>query len=265
MHKISTSVKRDDSKIKSSGQIKYISDIEMPEILQMSVLSSDVQHGRIKKIIKPELPHGYYIIDGSNFKGMNRATIVAQDWPFFAEDEVLYYGQPLLAVTGKDLEVCEKLCSEVKVEYDILPAVSVIEEAEEFFNDYTIVRGDPVAAFKNADNTFENSYRTGIQEQAYMEPQGMIASFEDGIITVQGSMQCPYYIKNSLMNAFNLDADHVRVIQAPTGGAFGGKEDYPSVLAGQAAAAAMVTGKPVKIVLDRRNDMIVTPQTSIRH
>ena len=99
-----------------------------------------------------------------------------------------------------------------------------------------------------------------MQEQAYMEPQGFIGEFKNGKLTVTGSMQCPFYVKNSLMNAFDLDEDHVRVIQSTTGGAFGGKEDFPSLIAGQVSAAAMVTGHPVKMVLDRRIDMAVTPK-----
>ena len=119
------------------------------------------------------------------------------------------------------------------------------------FNDYTIVKGNPDAAFEAAQYVYENSYRTGMQEQAYMEPQGMIADYTDGILTVRGSMQCPYYIKNSLDNAFDIPAEKIRVIQTETGGAFGGKEDYPSIIAGQASAAAIKSRKPVKIILDR--------------
>ena len=260
MHKISTAVKRDDSIDKSSGKAIYISDICPPGMLNIAVCTAGFQHGMIKKIIKPDLPEGYVIIDGSDYPGMNRATIVAQDWPFFAEDEVMYYGQPILAVAGPSLETCESLCTEVKIDYEALPSVSVIEEAEEFFNDFTIVKGAPEEAFNKAVTVLENTYRTGIQEQAYMEPQGMIADYSRGMLTVQGSLQCPYYIKNSLMNAFGFDSDKVRVIQTSTGGAFGGKEDYPSIIAAHAAAASIKTGKPVKMVLDRRLDMKLTPK-----
>lgn len=229
-------------------------------MLHMAVKPADIQHARILNINTPDLPEGYTIINGEDFKGQNRATIVAEDWPFFAEDEIFYYGQPLLAVVGPELENCEKLCSEITAEYETLPAVSVIEEALEFFNDFNVVKGNPEKAFKEAALIFENSYRTGMQEQAYLEPQGMIANFSDGQLTVRGSLQCPYYVKNSLMKALALDADHVRVIQTATGGAFGGKEDFPSILAGQASAAAVKTGCPVKIVLDRRLDMQLTPK-----
>ncbi|HAK45659.1 MAG TPA: aldehyde oxidase, partial [Spirochaeta sp.] len=236
MHKISTAVNRDDSYGKSTGKTEYISDIKLDGMLYMAIKHADFQHGLINTITKPGLPDGYFCITADAFTGMNRASIVAQDWPFFAEEEVLYYGQPILAYAGPELEVCEDLCNAVMIDYSELPSVSVIEEAVEFFNDYTIVKGNPDEAFDDADRVFENSYRTGIQEQAYMEPQGMIADFTDDVLTVRGSMQCPYYIKNALTDAFNLGDDAVRVIQSVTGGAFGGKEDYPSILAGHASA-----------------------------
>ncbi|MBI9109098.1 MAG: xanthine dehydrogenase family protein [Spirochaetales bacterium] len=260
MHKISTSTLRPDSKTKSSGRAEYISDIELPDMLHMVILSAGIQHGKILKKTIPPLPVGYHIIGSGDFSGINKATIVAQDWPFFAEDEVVYYGQPVLAVVGSDKIECGNICSKIIIDYEELPAVSTIDEAVEFFNDYTIVKGKPDECFKSAGRILENTYRTGMQEQAYMEPQGMIAEFSGGRLTVRGSMQCPYYIKNSLNNAFDIGGDNIRVIQTETGGAFGGKEDYPSILAGQTAAAAIVTGKPVKLVMDRRSDMLITPK-----
>jgi len=229
-------------------------------MLEMVILSADIQHGKILNIDLPEIPVGYNIITARDFSGINRATIVAQDWPFFADGEVLYYGQPVLAVVGADPEICGLFCSNINIEYEELPSVSTIDEATEVFNDYTIVKGKPDECFASAAQILENSYRTGMQEQAYMEPQGMIAEFSGGRLSVRGSLQCPYYIKNSLINAFDLPPEAIRVIQTETGGAFGGKEDYPSILAGQTAAAAIVTGKPVKIVMDRRSDMLITPK-----
>ncbi|MDC7125874.1 MAG: xanthine dehydrogenase family protein molybdopterin-binding subunit [Spirochaetales bacterium] len=260
MHKISVPVIRNDSKEKSSGSVNYISDIDRPEMYYMSILSAKVQHAEIIEIIKLSLPENYVYIDACSFNGMNRATIVTQDWPFFAEKEILYYGQAIIAVAGPELEVCEKYCSLIDIEYKELPAISTIEESDIFFNDYNITKGTPEEAFKKADKVYEESFGTGFQEQAYMEPQGVIAEYKNGILKVEGSLQCPYYVQNSLMNAFSLEKDKVRVIQSCTGGAFGGKEDYPSIISAQAAAAAMATGHPVKIILDRHEDMASTPK-----
>src|SRR5437660_11326018 len=77
-------------------------------------------------------------------------------------------------------------------------------------------------------------------------------------VTVWGSMQCPYYVHKALMALFGLPADKVRVIQSETGGGFGGKEEYPSMIARHAALLAWKSGKPVKIIYDRAEDMTAT-------
>ena len=110
-----------------------------------------------------------------------------------------------------------------------------------------------------ADLIVEGEYRTGAQEQLYIENNGVIAiaSPEDGV-TVWGSMQCPYYVHKALIKLFNLAEDKIRVIQTETGGGFGGKEEYPSMIAGHAALLAWKSGRPVKIVYDRAEDMVAT-------
>ena len=80
---------------------------------------------------------------------------------------------------------------------------------------------------------------------------------EEGV-TIWGSMQCPYYIHKALMPLFGLPKEKIRVIQMETGGGFGGKEEYPSMIAAHAALLAWKSGKPVKIIYDRAEDMVAT-------
>jgi CO/xanthine dehydrogenase Mo-binding subunit len=115
------------------------------------------------------------------------------------------------------------------------------------------------AVWSKADFIVEGEYRTGAQEQLYIEPQGMIAvAHPEKGVTVWGSMQCPYYVHKALVALFALPAEKVRVIQTETGGGFGGKEEYPSMIAGHAALLAWKSGKPVKIIYDRAEDMAAT-------
>src|SRR5437763_2487572 len=87
----------------------------------------------------------------------------------------------------------------------------------------------------------------------------LIARFDvEQLLTVWGSMQCPYYFHKALMKLCDLPADRVRVVQMETGEAFGGKEEYPSMIAAHAALLAMKSGKPVKIIYDRMEDMTAT-------
>jgi CO/xanthine dehydrogenase Mo-binding subunit len=126
---------------------------------------------------------------------------------------------------------------------------------------------EPVWA--TAAHIIEGEYRTGAQEHLYIENNGVIAEWgaESGV-TVWGSLQCPFYVHKSLLSVFDLPEDKVRVIQTETGGAFGGKEDYPSILAAHAALLAMKSGHPVKMVYDRMEDLAATTKrhpSRIRH
>ena len=108
-------------------------------------------------------------------------------------------------------------------------------------------------------SSLKGSIDTGAQEQLYIENNGVIAIANptDGV-TVWGSMQCPYYVHKALVKLFALPEDKIRVIQTETGGGFGGKEEYPSLIAGHAALLALKSGKPVKIIYDRAEDMVAT-------
>src|SRR5207237_1102005 len=110
------------------------------------------------------------------------------------------------------------------------------------------------------------TYRTGHQEQLYIETNGVIAlpgghdpdqPHADGI-TVYGSMQCPYYVVRALESLLGVPREKVRVVQTTTGGGFGGKEEYPSVIAGHAALLARKAGAPVKMIYDRAEDLAAT-------
>jgi len=114
----------------------------------------------------------------------------------------------------------------------------------------------------------EGEYRTGRQEHVYIEPQGVIAVPGDAGMTVYGSLQCPYYVHKALVGLLGLSPDNVRIVQTETGGGFGGKEEYPSVIAGHAALLARKSGRPVKIVYDRLEDMAATTKrhpSIVRH
>src|SRR5262249_28066249 len=122
-----------------------------------------------------------------------------------------------------------------------------------------IERGDLDAGFDGADVIVEGTYRVGHQEQLYIENNGMIAErTPEGGLTLRGSLQCPYYVHVAIMRAFDLPTEKVRVIQTVTGGGFGGKEEYPSMIGGHAALLAWKSGRPVKMMYDRLEDIAAT-------
>lgn len=263
---ISKSVIRQDAESKIGGTAKYIGDYKIDGMLYAKTLRSTEVRAKILDIRYPALPEGYYIVDKNDIPGKNRVKIVVYDEPFFAEDIVNYYGEPIALVVGPDKNIIEDILSEIKVEYEKLDPI--LEMNDDYknpiygennkFSDYKFSKGDIEKAKENSKYVIEGEYSTGIQEQLYMEPQGVIGLYENGVATVIGSMQCPYYIKNAVEECLGFPPDRVRIVQAVTGGAFGGKEDFPSVTGGQVAAASIKTGKPVQLIFSRDEDLEVT-------
>jgi CO/xanthine dehydrogenase Mo-binding subunit len=143
---------------------------------------------------------------------------------------------------------------------DALAPRAVVWGKDNVFKEYWIRKGDVDAALARPDVVvIEGTYETGAQEQLYIEPNGVIAQVKTGDdITVWGSMQCPYYIQKALMKLFDVPPERARVVQMETGGGFGGKEEYPSMLAVHAALLARKAGAPVKMIYDRAEDMAAT-------
>ncbi|MEO8377381.1 MAG: molybdopterin cofactor-binding domain-containing protein, partial [Candidatus Sumerlaeota bacterium] len=138
--------------------------------------------------------------------------------------------------------------------YEKEPAVFQIGEGK-VLKQYDIEEGAWQKEFADAEVVFEGEYRTGAQEHVYIETNGFIAEWHDDDITVRGSLQCPYYVHKALKYAFKLKDNQVNVVQMTTGGGFGGKEDFPSVVAIHAALLAKKSGRPVRLIYDRAEDM----------
>ncbi len=269
--KIGTPVKKVDNKEKTGGYVKYTGDVKLEGMLYARTLRSSRARARILSIHIPPLPEGYFTVDKGDIPGKNRVKQIFDDQPFFAEGIVNYVGEPILLVVGPDRRKIQEILSQITVEYQELKPVLTMEDAQKCvdgpifggdncFAAYSYEKGEPEEARKEALEFIEEEYRTGYQEQAYLEPQAMIGVYEDEKITVYGSLQCPYYVKGALAQGLGWEEHRVRVVQMTVGGGFGGKEDYPSLLAGHAAFAALKTGKPVALLLERGEDMLSTPK-----
>ncbi|ADK16042.1 MULTISPECIES: xanthine dehydrogenase family protein molybdopterin-binding subunit [Clostridium] len=249
---ISDSIIRFDAEEKISGKAKYISDIVYKDVLYAKTLRSTRARAKILSIKFPEIPEGYFIVDKNDVPGK------IGDWPIFVEDEVNYIGEGILLVVGPEKKKVVDIILRTEVEYEDLPSTLTMDDAEEkndTFVEYKYSKGDIEAAVRDAKYVFENEYSTGYQEHAYMEPQGIVGTYHDGKITVEGSMQCPYYIKDAIVQALDFDYDKVQVKQATTGGGFGGKEEFPSLLGCQVAVASYKIKKTVKLVFERNEDI----------
>ncbi len=265
------SVPRKEGRDKVTGRSQYVDDMVLPNMLFGATVRSQIPRGRIKKItFGPGIPWDEFIVvSAKDIPGKNCISLIGDDQPCLATEFVNHPEEPILLLAHPDRHLLPKAVQAVSIEYDPLPAIFTIDESERrteiiwgednVFKTYLIEKGDLDTVWEKADYIVEGEYSTGAQEQLYIENNGMIAAFdpEQGI-TVWGSLQCPYYIHKALMALCNLPAEQVRVVQMETGGAFGGKEDYPSMIAAHAALLAIKSGRPVKIIYDRLEDMVAT-------
>lgn len=260
MKDISESVKKKDHDEKMSGRAIYIADMQFDHMLYGKIIRSTIAHGTIKNISMPDMPDDYYIIDAKDIPGENILKVVTSEQPIFSEGKIEFIGEAILMLAGPDRVKVEEYAKQVIVTYEEEHPILSIDEATEAVASYHYEKGNPKKAFEEAARVFEETFTTGYQEQAYIEPQGAIGIYKEGKVTIYGSMQCPYYVKGAVMQTMGLDDDHVQIIQAVTGGGFGGKEDYPSMLGCQVAIAAEKTNHPVQLILNRREDLAVTPK-----
>src|SRR5580658_10400143 len=268
---VGTSVPRMEGRGKVTGQARYVDDMALPGMLYGATVRSRIPRGTIKKLaFGPGIPWNEFVtVSAKDIPGKNCIALIEDDQPCLADGIVNHPEEPLLLLAHPDRHLLPKAVDAVSAEYEPLPAIFSLEESEALqqiiwgadntFKSYLIEKGDVDSVWQNADHIVEAEYTTGAQEQLYIENNGMIAAFdsEQGL-TVWGSLQCPYYIHKALMKLFALPADRVRVVQMETGGAFGGKEEYPSIIAAHAALLAAKSGKPVKIIYDRMEDMAAT-------
>ena len=260
MENISKPTKKKDHDIKISGRALYVDDHVMEGMLFGRLLHSAKAKACIKNIIIPQLPKGYWMVDKTDVTGENCVHMVQDDTPVYAQDIVEYVGEPILMLIGPDLKEVERILSQIVVEYqELVPTLDMLKSDTIFFH-YNYEKGDIDKVFEEADETIIETFETGCQEHAYLETQGMLAYPENGKIVVRGSMQCLFYVYRAVAKALGCKNEDVRIIQDVTGGAFGGKEDFPSILACQCAVAAKKANRPVKVVLDRREDMEFTPK-----
>jgi CO/xanthine dehydrogenase Mo-binding subunit len=209
---------------------------------------------------------GFTVVDYRDIPGKNVIALIEMDQPCLVQEEIRHAAEPILLLAHEDRERLQ--AAHVEIEYERTTPVFDPEQSTVVFKHIHIEKGGVDAALAGADLVIEGTYRTGAQEHVYIEPNGVVAVPEDGGIAVHGSIQCPYYVHKALVALLGSAVSHVRVVQTETGGGFGGKEEFPSVIAAHAALLALKAKRPVKIIYDRTEDMIATTKrhpSIVRH
>ena len=267
---VGRSVPRREGSAKVTGAALYTDDLVVPGAWYGKTVRSTVPRGTVRSItFDPAFDWTrVVVVTADDIPGENVVHLIRDDQPVLARQggEVRHREEPIVLLAAPDRGTLEEAARHIRIEYREEAAVLDLETATEAYSTIEISKGDVVEAMKDAEVVVERTFRVGLQEQLYIEPQGAIAypyreqgagSREQGV-TVIGSLQCPYYVHRALKRALNLTDVQAVVIQAETGGGFGGKEEYPSMVAIHAALLARKAGRPVRLIYDRHEDLAAT-------
>jgi len=253
-----------------TGRARYTDDIAVPGgALYGRTIRSTIARGVIRSIT---LDPGFdwsqvVVVTADDIPGDNVVQLIRDDQPVLAsrDGEVRHREEPILLLAAPNRELLEEAAGHIRIEYEPQSPVFDVTKATEVYTTIEITKGDVAAGQQAADFVVERTFRVGLQEQLYIEPQGAIAipgeegrGKGEGSVTVIGSLQCPYYVHRALKRALALTDEQAVVIQAETGGGFGGKEEYPSIVAIHAALLARKAGRPVRLIYDRHEDLAAT-------
>jgi len=276
----SPTVHRLEGLAKLTGRERYVDDLPLEGFLWGATVRSPAPRGRITAIrFDPAIDWSQFTIaDARDLPGPNTIALIESDQPVLASGYVRHVHEAVVLLGHPDRAALRRAVAAVQIDVGPEPAVTdfrvaprpdqIQYGADNVLKHLQISKGDVERALASAPIVVEGVYESGAQEHVYLEPQGMIAALEGDVLVVRGSMQCPYYILKALRHALGRDERRLRVIQTPTGGGFGGKEEYPSTIALHAALLTLKSGKPVKIVYDRGEDMAATTKrhpSLVRH
>jgi xanthine dehydrogenase large subunit len=250
-----------------TGQALYADDIPLPaNALHAAFGLSSIAHGQIRNLdLAPvlERPGVVAIAGAADVPGENNYGSVLHDDPIFASGEVQYAGQPLFAVAAESYLAARKAVRAARIEYQPLPAIldirAALAAASYVLPTQHVKRGNPREMLALAPHRLSGTLAIGGQDHFYLEGQIAIAiPQEDGALLIHSSTQHPSEVQQIVAHALGKHAHDITVRCRRMGGGFGGKETQPALIASAAAILAVKCKRPVKLRLDRDDDMLVT-------
>ena len=259
---------RNDARAKVTGRAKYTDDLKFARMLHAAPAYSDHVHARIIRVETEDAaraPGVARVLTAADVPGVNRFGQIIRDFRIFADDRIRYNGDVVAMVVAQTRDLAIRAAALVRVVAEPLPAVLDPEEAllpgaplvheehgSNLVNTHRIRRGDVDEGFRRADFIVEEEFRTPCVEHAYMEPEVAVGvPRPDGVMEVYGSMQHPFSTRRFVSACLGVPLSGVEVVGTLMGGGFGGKDDTAAIVCARAALAAMVLGRPVKMMYRR--------------
>lgn len=271
----------DDARLKVTGRKQYVADMKLPQMLWGKILFSPVPHGKIKRIdtSQAEQYPGVYAV--ATYKNTTNRTynsakrfigqkVLCNETIF--TDTARFVGDRIAAVAAESESIAEAALKLIKVEYEPLPVVTDVKSAikEDAYSIHPggniaakmeVKAGDVEKAFEEADYVIEGEYTTPAIHHTAIEPHCVIADWDPtDKLTVYSCNQNCFAFRVILSDIFDLPYNKVRVVSPAIGGAFGGKLEV--TIEPVAAVLSQMCGRPVKIVLTRKETMMAT---RVRH
>lgn len=249
------------------GESLFIDDFTLPEgTLHAVIFDSPAARGKIKRLDLEDAKAVKGVIDILTFKdipGLNQIGNIIQDETLLAEHEVHYIGEPVAIIIAESVEAGEEAKNLIKIDIEELPAITDVREAFEkgslITDPVTFSMGSIEKAWDKCDVVLEGQVEIGGQEHLYLETQGAIAlPMEGNSVKIISSTQGPTVVQRAAAKVLGLPMHKVEVDVLRLGGAFGGKEDQATPWAAMAALASYKLNRPVKLLLDRGDDLRMT-------
>jgi CO/xanthine dehydrogenase Mo-binding subunit len=256
-----------------TGRIAYVLNHELPGMQVGAILRSPYPHARIVRIDATkatELPGVACVVTRDDLAGDDIDPFygpLVRDQPVLAIERVRYVGEAVAAVAAVDEATARRALDLIDVEYEELPAVfdavealdpsaPIVQGETNLHDRFEVRHGNLEAGFEQADLVVEEEYHCPAVQHVPLEPHVTLAQFESGRLTVWSSTQSPYAVRDLLAQIFKLPLTQVRVITQTLGGGYGSK--LYGKLEPIAALLALKAGRPIRIVLDRADDFLMS-------
>jgi xanthine dehydrogenase molybdenum-binding subunit len=266
---------RHDAVAKVDGSAIFTDDLHFPGMLHAAVKRAGLPHAILRGLNLEKaraLPGVVAILTAADIPGDPYHGLVIQDWPSLVGigERVRYVGDSVAIVAAETRTIALEAVSLIEAEYEVLEAVlDPVRSHEEgapqlhphgnLLKHIKVRKGAMEAGFAEADVILEHTFHTPSTDHAFMEPECSVAQLTpEGRMEVYVGSQIPYADRDMVARALGWPVERVHIIGQLMGGGFGGKEDITGQI--HAALLAQATGRPVKLLFDRHESLIVHPK-----